>query len=72
MTYVFSFNYARIKIDLYGSLSLEKTWTLHNVIINIKSVLNKDHIHCRYNIFFEKCSYQLPKKIIINKFLSKL
>ena len=31
--YVFSHNYARIKVDSYDSLSLEKTLTFHNVII---------------------------------------
>ena len=36
--------------------------TLHNVIIFIKSVLSKDQIHYHYDIFLEKCSYQLAKK----------
>ena len=36
ITYVISHNYARIKINSYDSLSLEKTLTLHNVIILIK------------------------------------
>ena len=35
--------------------------TLH-VIILIKPVLNKDKYHYCYNIFLEKCSYQLAKK----------
>ena len=38
--------------------------TLHNVIIHIKSVLNKDKNRYYYKIFLEKCSYQLAKKII--------
>ena len=42
ITYVFSHNYARIKIDSYDSLSLEKALTLHNVLILIKSVFNKN------------------------------
>ena len=58
---VISCNFARIKVDLYGSLPLEKTSTLHNVIIH-KSVLNKDQNHYCYNIFLEKCFYQLAKK----------
>ena len=36
----FSYNYAKIKIDSYDSLPLEKTSTLHNVIILIKLVFN--------------------------------
>ena len=35
--------------------------TLHNVIILIKSGLNKDKNHYYYKIFLEKCSYQLAK-----------
>ena len=45
ITYVFSHNYARIKVDSYDSLPLEKPLTLYNVIILIKSVLNKDQNH---------------------------
>ena len=48
---------AKIKIDLYDSLSLENALTLHNVIIHIKSVVN----HYRYNIFLETFSHQLLK-----------
>ena len=36
--------------------------TLHNVIICIKSVLNKDRNHYYYKVVLEKCSYQLAKK----------
>ena len=42
MTYVISHNYVKIKVDLYISLSLEKSLTLHNIIIIFKSVFNKD------------------------------
>ena len=41
-TYVFSHNYARIKVDSYGFLPLEETFAFHNVVIHIKSVLKKD------------------------------
>ena len=62
ITYVFSHNYAKIKIDSYDSLPLEKALTLHNVIILIKSVLKKNQNHYYYYIIFlEKCSYQLAK-----------
>ena len=51
-----------IKIDFYDSLPIEKTLTLHNVIILIKSVLNKDKNQHYYKIFWEKYSNQLVKK----------
>ena len=35
-------NYGEIKIDSDDDLSLEKILTLHNVVILIKSVFNKD------------------------------
>ena len=54
---VFSGNYAKIKIDSYNSLPLEKTLTLVNVIILIKLVFNKDKNYYD-NIFLEKCSYK--------------
>ena len=37
ITYIISHNYAKIKIDSYDSLPLEKALTLHNVIILIKA-----------------------------------
>ena len=42
ITYVFSHNYARIKIDSYNSLPLEKRLILHNDIILIKSFFDKN------------------------------
>ena len=42
ITYVISHNYVKIKVDLYISLSLKKSLTLHNIIIILKSVFNKD------------------------------
>ena len=46
-------NFARIRIDSYNSLSIEKTLTFHNVVLLIKSVVN-----CYYNVFLEKGSYE--------------
>ena len=40
----------------------KEIFTWHNVLIPIKSVLNKDQNHYYYTIFLEKCSYQLAKK----------
>ena len=37
--------FARIRIDLYNSLPIEKILTFHNVIILIKSVVNKNKSH---------------------------
>ena len=62
ITYIFSDNYAKIKIVCDDSLLLEKTMTLRNVIILIKSVWNKDKNTYYYNIFLEKTSYELLKK----------
>ena len=42
ITYFFSHYFAKIKVDSYDSLPIEKILTFHNVIIHIKSVLNKD------------------------------
>ena len=42
IAYVISHNYAKIEVDSYDSLPLEKTLTFHNVIKHIKSVWNKD------------------------------
>ena len=40
--YVISHNYAKIKAYRYNSLPLEKTLTLHDVVILVESVFNKD------------------------------
>ena len=61
ITYCFSHNYARIKVDLFDSLPLEKT---KNVAIHIKSGWNKDQNHYYYKIFLEKVPYQSPKNNI--------
>ena len=58
---VFSY-YVNIKVDSYESLLIEKKLTLHNVVILIKSVLNKDHNYYYNNTLLEKCSYHLAKK----------
>ena len=62
ITYVISHYFAKIIVDSYDSFPIEKVLTLHNVIIHIKSVLNKYKNHYNCKIFLEKCSYQLAKK----------
>ena len=42
ITYAISHNYARIKVDSYDSLNLEKSLTFHSVILFMKSVFNKE------------------------------
>ena len=60
ITHIFSHYFAKFKVDSYDSLPIEKRLTLHNLIILIKSVLNKDKNYCYHKIFLEKCS-QLTK-----------
>ena len=45
-------NFARIAIDSYSSLPIEKILTFHNVIILIKSTVNNNENYY-YNIFLE-------------------
>ena len=52
ITYVFSHYYAKIKVDYYDSLTIEKRLTLHNVFMLIKLVLNSDKYNYYYDIFF--------------------
>ena len=51
-------NFAITRIDLYNSLPIEKILTFHNVIILIKSLVNKNENNYYYNIFLEKGSYK--------------
>ena len=51
-------NFGKIRIDSYNSLPIEKILTFHNVIILIKSVVNKNKNNYYYNIFLEKGSYK--------------
>ena len=63
ITYIFSHYFAKIKVDSYDSLPIGKGFTLHNVIIDIKSVLNKDKNHYYCKILLGKCSYQLANLV---------
>ena len=49
ITHIFSHYFAKMKVDSYDYLPIEKILTLHNVVIHIKSVINKDKNH-----FFDK------------------
>ena len=61
-------NYAKINVDSYDSLPLEKTLTFHNAVILTKSVFNKDKNNYYCNIFLEKCFDNYHKIKIIYKF----
>ena len=49
-------NFGRTRIDWYNSLPNRKILTFHNVIILIKSVVNKNKNEFCYKIFSEKGS----------------
>ena len=59
ITYIFCHYFAKIKVDSYDSLPIEKTLTLRNFITQLyiimlrcnKSVVNKDKNHYYYKIF---------------------
>ena len=51
-------NFARIGIDSYNSLPIEKILTFQSVIILIKSVVKENKNEYYYNIFLEKSWYK--------------
>ena len=63
--HVFSHNYAKIEINSDDNLPLQ-TMTLHNEIILIKSVFNKDQNH--YYYIFRKIFLSISEKIIATNF----
>ena len=67
MPLIFPHYYMNLVIDSCDSLPIAKVLTLHNAIIFIKPIVNKDQNHYSYNIFLEKCSNQLAKN---NQFFS--
>ena len=62
ITYNIYQNCAKIKVDSYESVLLEKAITFLNVLKLIKSVFYKDKSNYYYNLFLAKSSYELPKK----------
>ena len=62
ITYLVSHNFAKIKVDSYDSLPVERTMTFDNVLIFIKSLFNDDKNNCYYNTFLEKTSKESPNK----------
>ena len=64
VTYVDTSDYVKIKIDSDDALRLEKHFfslTMHNLVILIKSVFNKQLNQYYCKTFSRKCSYQLAK-----------
>ena len=53
-TYSINHNFARIRIDSYTFLPIEKMLTFHNIIILIKPVVNKNKNNYFCDIFLEK------------------
>ena len=51
-------NFAKIRIDSYDSLSIEKILSFHNTITLIKAVVDKNKNEYCYNIFLGKGSYK--------------
>ena len=51
-------NFGMIKIDSYNSLPIQKISTSHNMIMLIKSVVNKNKNEYYYNIFLETGLYK--------------
>ena len=62
ITCIFSHYFTNTKVDTFDSLLIEKRLNLHNVVIHIKPLLNKDKNHYYKKIFLEKCPDQLAKK----------
>ena len=55
------FNYAKVKIDSDDDLPLQKTLSMHNAVILIKSDFDKNHNQYYYNTFLETFLCQLAK-----------
>ena len=51
-------NFQNIKTDSYNSLPIKKIFAFHNLIILIKSVVNKNKNKYYHNRFIEKGSYK--------------
>ena len=58
ITYSINHNFARIRIDSFNYLTMEKALTFHNVIILVKSVFDKNKNLYYYHIVLEKGLYK--------------
>ena len=57
-SHVYSHKIMKIKINPDHGLLLEKTLNMHNVVMLVKSVFNKNHNHCYNQVFLGKWSYK--------------
>ena len=53
-----SYNLAIIRLDSYNSFPIEKILSFHNVIILVKSIVNKNKSEHYYSMFLEKGSFK--------------
>ena len=60
-------NYLKIKINSDDDLLLEKTLNMHNAVILIKSLFNKNHNHYYYKVFLRKMFIRIMCKCYIIK-----
>ena len=51
---IYSQKYTKINNNSDDNLPLEKTATIHNVVILIMFVFNEKHNHCYYKVLLEK------------------
>ena len=58
ITDIINHNFAKIRIESYNSLAIEKILSFHDVMILINSVVNKNKNEYYHNIFFGKSSYK--------------
>ena len=52
ITYIINHNFARIRIDSYNYLPIEKILTFHNIIILISLVVNENKNYYCYNVCY--------------------
>ena len=51
---IYTHNYTKTKINSDDDFPIEKTITMHNVIMLIKFAYNENHNHSYYKLFFKK------------------
>ena len=50
-----------MKVKINSDDEIRKTLNMHNVLILIKSISNKNYNHYYYQVFLEKCSDKLTQ-----------
>ena len=62
---IYSHKEVKIKINPDDHLPLEKTLNIHNAVLHIESVFNKNHNHYYYQAFLQKMFLQVIYKYYI-------